>query len=120
MASETKYDIEFITRSLGLLPIGSVAVSLTHIQELEKTDDGGWRLTMRDGESYDLVDEDLAAIERLIKSRQEIARAERKQAIESDVRSQLEAQVKAAAELQGGVQPGGIILGSPRQRFKPQ
>jgi hypothetical protein len=119
MADE-RYDIEFITRSLGLLPIGETAVAITHIQELEKTDDGGWRLTMRDGESYDLTDEDLAAIERLIKSRQDIARAERKLSIESDVRSQLEAQVKAAAELQGSVQPGGVILGSPRQRFKPQ
>jgi hypothetical protein len=114
------YDIEFITRSLGLLPVGDTAVAIAHIGALEKLDDGGWRLVLINKSYYDLTEEDLVEMERRIRARHEIARAERRAAIEADVRAQLEAQVKAAAEMSGGVQPGGVILGAPRQRFKPQ
>jgi hypothetical protein len=114
---ETKYDFEFITLSLGLLPIcgGTAAISLAQIVDLEKIETG-WTLRLNRSGAYKLTDGDMAELEQTIRRRSEAAREIQKE----NYKSSLRAQAEAAAELNAGVAPGGIVLGSPRQRFKPQ
>jgi hypothetical protein len=88
------FDFEFITFSLGLVPIcnGDAAISLGNIASLAKAEEGdGWLLTLINDEEYQLGDDDLMALERLLKDR----KANRKNVIKEEI----EAQLKANAEM---------------------
>jgi hypothetical protein len=98
------FDFEFITFSLGLVPIcnGDAAISLNSIASLAKAEEGdGWLLTLINDEEYQLGDDDLMALERLLKDR----KANRKNHIKEEIAVQIQAQ----AEMQGAVQPGRIV-----------
>lgn len=98
------FDFEFITFALGLVPIcnGDAAISLTSIASLAKAEEGdGWILTTINNEEYDLGLDDMITLERLLKDR----KANRKNVIKEEI----EAQLKANAEMQGAVSPGRIV-----------
>jgi len=98
------FDFEFITFALGLVPIcnGDAAISLSNIASLAKTEDGeGWLLTLINDEEYQLGDDDMVNLERLLKER----KANRKNLIKEEIAVQVQAQ----AEMQGAVQPGRIV-----------
>jgi hypothetical protein len=113
-----KYDFEFITLSLGLLPIcgGKHAVNIGAIDALTRLDTGGWGLVLRHSTSYTpLTDDDMAELERTIKLRAEDARRIQKESF----KQQMRAQAEAAQELSAGVAPGGVIVGgAPGKRFR--
>jgi hypothetical protein len=98
------FDFEFITFSLGLVPIcnGDAAISLGNIASLAKAEEADkWILTMINDEEYDLGLDDMMTLERLLKDR----KAKRKDNIKDEISAQLQAQ----AEMQGAVQPGRIV-----------
>jgi hypothetical protein len=98
------FDFEFITFSLGLVPIcnGDAAISLTSIASLAKAEEGDkWILTMINDEEYDLGLDDMINLERLLKDR----KANRKNHIKEEIAVQIQAQ----AEMQASVQPGRIV-----------
>jgi len=98
------FDFEFITFSLGLVPIcnGKAAISLGNIASLAEAEEGdGWILTMINDEEYDLGLDDMITLDRLLKDR----KANRKNNIKEEITAQLQAQ----AEMQGAVQPGRIV-----------
>lgn len=98
------YDFEFITFALGLVPIcnGDAAINLGNISSLAKAEDGeGWLLTMINDEEYQLGDDDLINLERLLRDR----KARRK----DTVKEEMIAYNQAQAELQGNVRPGKIV-----------
>jgi hypothetical protein len=98
------FDFEFITFSLGLVPIcnGDAAISLGNISSIAKGEEGDkWILTMISDEEYDLGLDDMINLERLLKDR----KAKRK----DNIKDEIEAQLKASAEMQAGVQPGRIV-----------
>ncbi|MBO0721504.1 MAG: hypothetical protein J2P41_11820 [Blastocatellia bacterium] len=136
MADENKaeFDFDFIARSLGLWPIedGEAAINASAIVAIERIgylpekdwtdgDPTRWKLIMNYDNEFILTNADMAELERRIKSRIELAKAERKEAIEADMRSQVEAQAKAVAELNSRVSQGGVIVGGrPGGRFRQQ
>jgi hypothetical protein len=98
------FDFEFITFALGLVPIcnGDAAISLASIASLAKAEEGdGWLLTLINDEEYQLGDDDMITLERLLKDR----KANRKNNIKDEIAAQLQAQ----AEMQGNVAPGRIV-----------
>jgi hypothetical protein len=106
--SAEPYDFEFLTFVLGLVPIcnGEAAISLGNIASLAKAEEGaGWLLTLINDEEFELSENDMANLERLLKDR----KARRKDAIKDEIAAQFHAQ----AELQGGVQQAsGVIVNS--------
>jgi hypothetical protein len=108
------FDFEFMTFALGLVPIcnGEAAISLGNIASLSKTEDGAeWLLTLINDEEFELSNDDMVTLERLLKDR----KARRKDTIKDELSAQLHAQ----AEMQGGVQPGMIVGAVPAgKRFR--
>lgn len=107
------YDLDFITLSLGLIPIcnGDVAINPASITDMEKGDEGNWSIRLINEQEYVLDDADMTEFERALKGSIEKNKAKVKEGLKERVK--MEAEVMA--ELQGGVQPG-MILGAPTGR----
>jgi len=117
MADE-KYNFEFITAALGLLPIlnGQAAINTGAVIDLKRMESGGfWQLRLSGDLIYSVSDDDLAEIEQSIKRRAEMAKAIQKEQYKQNMKLQAE----AMNELQGGVAPGVIVPPAPK-RFRQQ
>ncbi|MBO0719202.1 MAG: hypothetical protein J2P41_00135 [Blastocatellia bacterium] len=115
---DQKYDIEFITFSLGLVPIseGQVAINVSKILKIDRMG-AEWRMTLDDDSVYALSEERMAELERTIRARKEAAKALEKE----NYKQTLKAQAEAVNELNAGVAAGGVILGGkPGGRFRQQ
>lgn len=123
LTNPSGYDFEFITQSLGLVPIQDreAAINPQMLTDICRADDNeGWIFSLEGGESYILTDEEMIDLENIIRARAESVKAMRKEALESDVRTQLEAHAKTVAELNAGLQAGGgiIVNTQPNKRFR--
>jgi hypothetical protein len=117
------FDFDFITQALGLIPIqdGEAALNPSMITDVCRDDEGAWAFSLQGGEVYLMDDAEMAELELTIRARAETAKALRKEALETDVRTQLEAHAKTVAELNAGLAQGGVIVGAPgNKRFRQQ
>lgn len=105
--SKPSYDFEFITQSLGLIPIhgGSAAINTGAVTDMERDDNGGWVLRLQGEGEYTLNDEEMAELEQGLRNKQ----AKRKELIRDEILLQNEAGIEAQNIFSGRVAPGKII-----------
>lgn len=103
------YDFDYITRSLGLIPIhaGRDAVNPGAIVCLETTD-SETVITLHGGERFHLVPSAMIELEQTIRRREEEVKARQRE----NVKEQILAQHEIVQELNNRVQPG-MIIGEP-------
>lgn len=108
--SKEKYDFNFITLSLGLVPIqdGKAAINPSAITHLQwNAAHGTWEMGMHGGTTYVITVADMAELEETIKRRGEEAKIIQKEAM----RHQIVTQNEIIQELNRGVQ-GALITGA--------
>jgi hypothetical protein len=113
--AKDKYDFDFITLALGLVPIqaGIAAINPAAITSMQfDAVHGNFLLSMHGGTKYALTVEDMAELEETIKRRGEEAKAIQKEAM----RNQLITQQEVFTEINNRVQPGQIIGAIPTKR----
>lgn len=110
-----KFDFEFVTAALGLLPIqaGMAAINPGAITSVQIDGASGkWIMVMHGGTKYILTDDDMAELEETMKRRNEEAQIVQKEVM----RRQLITQQEVFTELNNRVQPGQIISAVPAKR----
>jgi hypothetical protein len=111
---KAKYDFNFITLALGLVPAerGKVALNPGAISHMYKGENGQVAIIMHGGANISLTAEDMAELEETIKRRGEDAKAIQKEAM----RNQLLTQQEVIQELSGRVQTPIIGSAVPKRR----
>lgn len=109
--NEKKYDFDFVCSSLGLLRISGGAINPGAIVDITVGDLGRHIIHLHGGESWGLMDEEMARLEAAIRLRKEEARAAQKEAMRQQFQDQQEAMI---AVQQGIASP--ILVPTNRRR----
>lgn len=121
MAKGKSYDFDFITKSfgLGLIPIldDTAAVNPGAVTDMKENARGGFTIHVHGGNSYDLDEDQMLALQQKIKTRIQQNKADGKAEYEENVEFQIVTQQKIQQKLTKNVQPtGGMIVGDGRPR----
>jgi len=105
MSEDTKYDFDFITGALGLVPHRGGAFNPAQVLRVQQTDDEGMMIILSHGSRIDLNALDVLEMEMLIRKRQDEIKAKQREAM----KEQILTQQSVVDELNSKPQAGHII-----------
>lgn len=106
-----KYDFDFITGALGLVPHPGGAFNPAQVVMVHKTDDNGLVIVLTDEDVIKLHPEHVEEMEAMIRKRQDEVKARRRE----EIKEQILAQQSVIDELNNRPAPGHIVPPFPKR-----